>query len=77
MLIWLLAALGLGVGALDLSGLVHLPHGLGIAAMALGLVLALVMIKLIAFIFRIVLGAVVLGIAAIAIFGEGVIARLF
>ena len=77
MLIWLLAFLGLGVGALDLAGIVHLPHGLGMAAIALGVVLIVLALKIITFLFRIIIGAVVLALAAVAVFGEGVIHHLF
>lgn len=77
MVIWLLAFLGIGIGALDLSGIVHLPHGLGIGAMALGVVMILLAVKIVTFIFRIAIGAVVLALAAAAIFGESTIRHLF
>ena len=72
----LLAALGLGLGTLDLTGLVHLPHGLGIAALALGAVLLILVVRVIATVIKIVAGAAVLALAAAAIFGPGVFHHL-
>ncbi len=72
-----LAALGLGIGALDLTGIVNLPHGLGIAALAFGVLLILLMIKIVATMIRVIAGMIVLALAAMAIFGAGVFHHLF
>ena len=72
----ILAALGLGLGTLDLTGLLHLPQGMGIAALALGALLLILVVRVVATIVRIVAGAAVLALAAAAIFGPGVFHHL-
>ena len=73
----ILAVLGLGLGALDLAGIVHLPHFMGIAALALGALTLLLAIRVIATVRSIVVGASVLLLAAMSVFGPHALRHVF